>query len=89
MNPSALHTITTSIKKNLRYKPALSVRPRYYDLSIDDQVAPSSSDTLTHAIRLYSTLRVLWRKGTQAEDGICYVKVKGEFVEIKLKRAKF
>jgi hypothetical protein len=89
MKPSALHTISTTIKKNLRYKPAMSVRPRYYDLSIDDQVAPTSADTLSHAIRVYSTMRVLWRKGTPAEDGVCYVKVKGEFVEIKMKRAKF
>jgi len=83
MNPSALHTITTSIKKNLRYKPALSVRPRYYDLGIEDQVAPSGPDNLSHAIRLYSTMRVLWRKGTKAEDGVCHVRVKGEFVEIR------
>jgi hypothetical protein len=89
MKPTALHTITTSIKKNLRYKPALSVRPRYYDLSIDDQVAPTGADNLSHAIRLYSTMRGLWRKGTPAEDGICYVRVKGEFVEIKMKRSRF
>jgi hypothetical protein len=89
MNPSGLHTITTSIKKNLRYKRALGVRPRCYDLSIEDQAQPSGRDNISHAIRLYSTMRALWRKGTTAEDGVCYVKVNGEFIEIKMKKAKF
>jgi hypothetical protein len=88
MKSSPLATITTSLRRNLRYKPALSVRPRYYDLSIDDQTVPTALDTTATAIRLYSTLRTLWRKGTVSEDGLCYVKVKGEFVEIKLNRTK-
>jgi hypothetical protein len=89
MKSTPLATITTSIKRNLRYKPALSVRPRYYDLSIDEQTLPTAVDTVATSIRLYSTLRTLWRKGTLAEDGVCYVKVKGEYVEIKLNRRKF
>jgi hypothetical protein len=89
MKPTTLGSITTTIKRNFRYKPAASLRPRFYDLTIDEQSHPTAADTLTNAIRLYSTLRVLWRKGRPQEDGILYVKVKGEFVEVKMKRSKF
>ncbi|MDF2460953.1 MAG: hypothetical protein K0S68_356 [Candidatus Saccharibacteria bacterium] len=89
MKTPAMQNITTSIKKNLRYKPAVSVRPRFYDLSIDDQTQSTAVDTIANAVRLYTTMRTLWRKGTPAEDGVCYVKVKDQFVEIKLNRSKF
>ena len=89
MNPSGLTAITTAVKRNLRYKPALSVRPRFYDLSIDEAPTPTAVDTLSNAVRLYTTLRKLWRKGTVHENGVVYVKVKGEFVEVRLMRAKF
>ena len=85
----AVANITTEIKRNLRYKPAVSVRPRYYDLSIDEQTTPTAIDTIANAVRLYTTMRSLWKKGRPAENGICYVKVKDQFVEIKLNRSKF
>jgi hypothetical protein len=89
MKSPVAQNITTSIKKNLRYRPAVSVRPRFYDLSIDDETHASGGDTISNAVRLYTTLRTLWKKGTVAEDGVVYVKVKNQFVEIKLNRSKF
>lgn len=89
MKPAGIATITTAVKRNLRYKPALSVRPRYYDLSIEEPAQPTAGDTMANALRLYVVLRKLWRKGTPNENGVLYVKVKGEFVEVKLSRAKF
>lgn len=81
-------TVTTTLKKNLRYKPAVKLRPKFYNLTIDDPIGPTAADNLSNAIRIYSTLRQLWRKGAPAEYGVCYVKVKGEFVEIKMTRPK-
>jgi len=89
MKPTGLATISTAVKRNLRYKPALSVRPRYYDLSIEEPAQPSAGDTMANALRLYVVLRKLWRKGLPQENGMVYVKVKGEFVEVKLNRSKF
>jgi hypothetical protein len=89
MKSPDLGTITTTIRQNLLYKPATTMRPRFYDFSIDEPTAPTAADTLTTAIRLYSTLRQLWRKGRLQEDGVVYVKVNDQFVEIKLKRTRF
>jgi len=84
----AIDNITTTIKRNLRYKPALSVRPRFYDLEIDEHgVGPTAVDNVANALKLYTTMRTLWRKGTPQENGVSYVKVRGEFVEIRLKRS--
>ncbi|HEY2004306.1 MAG TPA: hypothetical protein VGH44_04310 [Candidatus Saccharimonadia bacterium] len=89
MKPTGLAMISTAVKRNLRYKPALSVRPRYYDLSIEEPSQPTAGDTMANALRLYVVLRKLWRKGLPQENGVLYAKVKGEFVEVKLTRSKF
>jgi hypothetical protein len=82
-------TITTTIKKSLAYRPSTKYKARYYDLTLDETTGPTGIDSLSNAITLYTTMRGLWRKGTLAENGVCYVKVNGEFVEIKIKRPKF
>lgn len=59
------------------------------NLVMDEPQAPGAHDTLSHAISLYSSLRELWRQGSMAENGVVYVKVRGEFVELKVTRPKF
>lgn len=78
-------------KKLPAFKPKKAVIRRFKDVTLvhDEPQAPNANDTLSHAIALYATLRDLWRQGSMAENGVVYVKVRGEFVEIKVTRPRF
>lgn len=83
--------ILIQTKKLMTFKPKKTATRRFKDVTLvhDEPQAPNANDTLSHAISLYTTLRELWRQGSMAENGVVYVKVRGEFVEVKVTRPRF
>ena len=83
-----------SIRIRTQFQPVLKLSRKKYDnirnieLSSFEDISPSSTDTLSHAIRLYSTMRELWSEGSRSENGVCYVKQNGEFVKVTMTRPK-
>lgn len=89
-----MSTAAQSIRLRANYKPLIKLKRKSASeitevrmSSFEDQ-APSTIDSISHAIRLYSGLRELWAQGTRAESGVCYVKVNGEFVQVTIARPK-
>jgi hypothetical protein len=83
-----------SIRLRTNFKPVLKLKRKTMNgitnvqLSSPEDHAPSTIDSLSHAIRLYSGIRELWAEGTRAESGVCYVKVNGNFVQVTIARPK-
>lgn len=83
-----------TIRINTNFKPVLKLKRAQANIVSDIRIsssedqAPSAIDSLSHAIRLYSTLRELWKQGSRAESGVCYVKINGDFVQVSMVRPK-
>jgi hypothetical protein len=89
-----MSTASQSIRLRTDFKPVLKLKRKtanivsHVQMSSPEDHAPSTVDSLSHAIRLYSALRELWKQGTRAESGVCYVKVNGDFVQVSIARPK-
>ena len=89
-----MSTAIQSIRLRTDFKSVLKLKNKYeqsithIQMSSPEDHAPSTVDSLSHAIRLYSALRELWQQGSRAESGICYVKVNGDFVQVSIARPK-
>lgn len=89
-----MSTAIQSIRLRTDFKPLLKLKGKPENIIFDVRIsssedqAPTSIDSLSHAIRLYSALRVLWQQGSRVESGVCYVKVNGDFVQVSMARPK-